>query len=186
MKKFALLLVLLCACLLAVAAAAGAAGPAAPAADDAPLVTAKVLHSQAAYAQGGSYPLAIALTIRPGWHINADRPREKDLYPTAMLLQCSADCGFSPAAFPKPRAYQPGFSKTPLDVFDGTVIVRTTLTVTKNAQVGPQLLGARLMFQGCDDSACAMPEDLEVPIQVKIAPAGQAAAPLNQEIFRSK
>lgn len=176
MKKLALVLILLAACL--------AAGPAP--ADDSPLVKARVLHSQAAYAQGGSYPLAIELTIRPGWHINADRPREKDLYPTTLLLQCSSDCGFSPAAFPKPRTHKPGFSQTPMDVFDGAVIVRTTLTVAKNAQLGPQLLGARLSFQGCDDNACAMPEDLEVPIQVKIAPAGQAAEPLNQQIFKKK
>lgn len=176
-KKLALLLVLLCACLLAAPAVM---------AEEPPLVTAKVLHSREAYAAGASYPLAIALTVRPGWHINADRPREKDLYPTAMLLQCSADCGFSPAVFPKPRTYQPGFSKTPMDVFDGTVIIRTTLTVAKNAKPGPQLLGARLMYQGCDDNSCAMPEELEVPIQVKVAPAGQAAAPLNQEIFKTK
>jgi DsbC/DsbD-like thiol-disulfide interchange protein len=176
LRKFAALLILLAACLPAVPAAA----------EEAPLVKARVLHSQAAYAQGGSYPLAIELTIRPGWHINAERPREKDLYPTTLLLQCSPDCGFSPAVFPKPRAYKPGFSQASMDVYDGAVIVRTTLTVAKNAQLGPQLLGARLSYQGCDDNACAMPEDLEVPIQVKITPAGQAAEPLNQELFKRK
>ena len=156
------------------------------AAEEPALVSARVLHSQAAYAQGGAYPLAIALTIRPGWHINSDRPKEKDLYPTTMLLQCSRDCSFSPAVFPKPASHKPGFSQTALDVFGGTVVVRTTLTVAKDAQLGPQLLGARLSYQGCDDQACALPDDLEVPIQVKIAPAGQASAPLNQDVFKKK
>lgn len=155
-------------------------------AEEPPLLSAKVLHSQVAYAQGGAYPLAIALTIRPGWHINSDRPKEKDLYPTTMLLQCSRDCSFSPAVFPKATNHKPDFSKTALDVFGGTVIVRTTLTVAKDAQLGPQLLGARLSYQGCDDQACAMPDDLEVPIQVKIVPTGQSTAPLNQEIFKKK
>ena len=167
-------------CLLTAVAALPAA------AEEPPLVGAKVLHSQAAYAQGGVYPLAIALTIRPGWHINSDRPKAKELYPTTMLLQCSADCSFSPAVFPKAASHRPGFSQTALDVFGGTVIIRTTLTVAKNAKLGPQLLGARLSYQGCDDNACAMPDDLEVPIQVKIVPAGQAAEPLNQEVFKKK
>jgi len=159
---------------------------AAPAAAEEPLVSAKVLHSQATYAQGGTYPLAIALTIRPGWSIISDRPKVQGPYPTTLLLQCSTDCSFSPAVFPKTTAQKPGPDQTPVDVFSGTVLVRTTLTVAKNAQLGPQLLGARLSYQGCDDNTCALPDDLEVPIQVKIAPAGQAAAPLNQDVFKKK
>lgn len=155
-----------------------------PASAEEPLVSAKVLHSHTAYAQGGVYPLAIALTIRPGWSIISDRPKAPGSHPTTLLLQCSADCSFSPAVFPKPTAQKPGPDQTPVDVFSGTVIVRTTLTVAKNAQLGPQLLGARLSYQGCDDNTCALPDDLEVPIQVKIAPAGQTGAPLNQEIFK--
>ena len=58
------------------------------AAEEPALVSARVLHTQAAYAQGGAYPLAIALSIPPGWHINSDRLKEKVLYPTTMLLQC--------------------------------------------------------------------------------------------------
>jgi DsbC/DsbD-like thiol-disulfide interchange protein len=154
------------------------------AAEEPPTVAARVLHSRSAYAPGGPYPLILELTIRPGYHINAQRPAEPDLYPTSLKWQDSPDYVLSPAIFPAPRAYKPSFAAKPMEVHDGRLLVRTTLQVSKGAAPGPRNLAAKLEFQACDDQTCLMPETLEVPVSITVAPAGKPGQPLNQELFK--
>ena len=151
------------------------------AAEEPPLLVVRVLHSQSAYAPGGTYPLALELTIRQGYHINSDRPKEADVYPSRAKLTGAQDVTVGPVVFPQPKSYKPSFSSQPMEVFDGRILLRSTLTVAKGAKPGPRQLNASLDFQGCDDQACLMPETLEVAIPAGVGPGGQA---LNQEVFR--
>ena len=160
-------------------------GPgAALAAEEPPTLTARVLHSQGAYAQGGSYPLALELTIRPGYHINTDRPQEPDVYPTKAVMQGAPDLSLSPAVFPAARSYKPAFSPKPMQVFDGVILLRATLSVARQAALGQRALKVTLDFQACDDQSCLMPEQLEVALPVKIVPAGQDGPALNPGVFK--
>ena len=165
---------------LALGAGAGAAG----AAGEAPVITYKVVHSQSAYPQGGVYPLAIELTIRPGYHINSERPAEPDLYPTSLILSCTKECSLSPAVFPPAHAYKPTWQEKPIQVFDGKVLVRFKVTVDKAAKPGQQFFGGRLNYQACDDSSCLMPETLDLSIPLQVVPAGQAVEKLNPAVFK--
>ncbi|MFH1034730.1 MAG: protein-disulfide reductase DsbD domain-containing protein [Pseudomonadota bacterium] len=159
------------------------AGPA-RAAEEPPTLTARVLHSLNAYAPGGPYPLIVELTIRPGYHINDQRPAEPDLFPTTLTWPASPDISFGPAVFPAPRKYKPSFASQPMEVHDGRVLVRATLQVAKTAAPGARELKAKLVFQACDDQSCLMPETLEVPLTVTVAPAGKPGQALNQELFK--
>lgn len=154
------------------------------AAEEPPTVTAQVLHSRAAYAQGASYPLVISFSIRPGFHINAQRPTEPDSYPTSLAWQPAPEFSFEPAVFPSPHAYKPSFSDKPIEVLDGSVAVRATFKVAANAAPGPHLVKAKLQFQACDDQSCLMPETLEVPVTITVAPAGKPGQPLNPQAFK--
>lgn len=157
---------------------------AAKAAEEPPVITYKVVHSQSAYPQGGVYPLALELTVGPGFHINSDRPGEPDLYPTSLILSCTKDCSLSPAVFPKAHPFQPPWLAKPIQVLDGKVLVRFNVTVDKAAKPGQQFLGGRLNYQACDDSSCLMPENIDVSITLNVVPAGQAAQKLNPEVFK--
>jgi DsbC/DsbD-like thiol-disulfide interchange protein len=153
-------------------------------AEEPPTVTAQVLHSQSAYAAGGTYPLVLRFTIRPGFHINAQRPAEPDAYPTSLKWQESRDLAFNPAAFPPPHAYKPSFTDKSMEVHDGQVNVRVSFKVAPGAAPGPQAAKAKLEFQACDDQSCLMPETLEVPLTITVAPAGKPGQALNQELFK--
>ncbi len=153
-------------------------------AEEPPVITYKVVHSANAYPQGGVYPLALELTVAPGFHINSDKPDEPDLYPTSLILNGTAACALSPAVFPQGHAYKAPWLAKPVQVFDGKVLVRFDLTVDKKANAGEHLLSGRLNFQACDDSSCLMPENLEISMPLKVAPAGQTVEKLNPAIFK--
>lgn len=171
------------ACLLLILAPWAATAPAG-AAEDLPTLTVKALHSQDVYAPGGSYPLALEITVRPGFHINTHQPKEPDLYPTKVKLIGTPELVLAAPAFPPAKTYKPGFSPTPLEVFDGVFLVRTTLTVTKQAIPGPGQVSALVEFQACDDQACLMPEIADLAIPLTVAKPGQTAKPLNPGVFK--
>lgn len=154
------------------------------AAEEPPVITYKVLHSQSAYPQGGVYPLAIEFTVAPRFHINSDSPGEPDLYPSSLILSCTKDCTLSPAVFPKAHPFQPPWLAKPIQVLDGKVVVRFNVTVAKAAKPGQQFLGARLNYQACDDSSCLMPDNIDISIALNVVPAGKAAQKLNPGVFK--
>lgn len=153
-------------------------------AEEPPTLTAKVLHSQSAYAAGGSYRIALELTVRPGFHINSLQPKDAELYPTSLTWQAPTGCSVGPPQFPTARSHKPSFAAQAMDVHDGRFLVRATLTLAKDIAPGPHKLVAKLEYQACDDQACLMPESLEVPVEVVVAPAGKPGQRLNKEIFK--
>lgn len=176
-------LTLVCAlalCLLGLATSGGAV----QAAEEPATISAQVLHSMNAYAQGGSYPLIIKFTLRPGFHINSQHPAEPDLYPSSLSWQAAPGIALGPDLFPAPRTYQPAFATAPMQVHDGVFSLRTTLKVAKDAAPGARTVTAKLEFQACDDQACLMPESLVVPVSFTVAPAGRPGKRLNPEAFK--
>jgi hypothetical protein len=147
------------------------------------VLTAKWWPSANAFARGGTYPMILMLTIKPNMHINSNQPDDPDLIPTKIKFSAAKGLSLSAAGFPQAKKKKLGFTDKPIAVFDGTVLVRTSLTVAKDAKLGEQRLIAKLSFQGCDDNMCFMPENHEVPLEVKIIPAGQKGLPLNRDLF---
>lgn len=156
----------------------------APAAEEPPVVSARVVHSQSAYPQGGTYELAIELNIREGYHINSDQPSEPDLFPSSLILNCGAACTFSPARWPKAQPYKASWQNKPLMALSGKTLVRLSVTVAKDAAVTQHMLSARLNYQACDDQSCLMPDSLDIAIPIKVAAAGSKVERLHPEIFK--
>jgi DsbC/DsbD-like thiol-disulfide interchange protein len=157
----------------------------APAAQAGPseVLEAKWLPSADAFAQGKTYPLALRLTVKPGLHINANDPGDPDIIPTKIQFTAPKGLTLAPASYPPAKKIKLGFAQKPLAVFDGAMLVRTTLQVAGNVKPGDYQLKAEISFQGCDDNMCFMPESREVLLRVKVAPAGQKVAPLNRDLF---
>lgn len=147
------------------------------------VLQASLLPSADAFAQGGAYPLAIRLTVKPGMHINANQPGDPDIIPTKIQLTASGGLSLGPVSYPPAKKIKLGFAEKPLAVFDGAVLVRTALQVAKDADLGDHQVTAKISFQGCDDNMCFMPESQEVVLKVKVVPAGQKVLLLNRDVF---
>jgi hypothetical protein len=72
------------------------------------------------------------LRLRPGWHINPDRPLQKDLVPTE--LRCTETLGVrsrGDVSFPAPEIKRLSFLREPLSLYEGTVKLRTGVAIDR-------------------------------------------------------
>jgi hypothetical protein len=112
--------------------------------------------------------LAIQVTIRPGWHINADRTLDPDLVPTRVAIG-GAGQGWDPGGIEYPDAIIKtlGFSKSRLALFEGTIQLKASLQ-KKDTRHGEEYITipVHLRLQACNDQTCLAPEEvtLNVPI----------------------
>ncbi len=167
---------LILAALLICAPALAQAGPS-------EVLEAKWWPSANAFARGQTYPMAIRLSVTPGMHINSNQPDDPDIIPTKVEFTAPGGMSLGPVSFPPAKKIKLGFADKSLAVFDGAVQLRAMLKVAKDAKLGDQQLIAKISFQGCNDNVCFMPETQEVPLLVKVVPAGEKVLLLNKDLF---
>jgi Disulphide bond corrector protein DsbC len=134
-------------------------------------------------ARGVPFQVAVVFKIRPGFHVNA---REKSAdYLIATDLRAEVPAGFEAGdvVYPKGQLHTFTFSKNPLNVYEGTVILRMPVTPLANAPVGVQQIPLKLRYQACSTAICLPPVtiDLQAPINIVASPT--AAKPSHAELF---
>jgi uncharacterized protein YyaL (SSP411 family) len=115
----------------------------------------------------GSRPwLEVAITIEPGWHINAHRPLQDNLYPTAVDLGENA-AGWKLEAAEYPAALQKRLNVQPemLALYEKKVLLRAALS-KPDSGFAMLALPVQVSLQACSDKICLAPEkiDLQIPI----------------------
>jgi thioredoxin:protein disulfide reductase len=135
-------------------------------------------------ARSSNFQLAVVLKIRPGFHINARKPSAEYLIPTD--LRANLPAGFKSAgeiAFPQGELKTFAFSKTPLNVYQGKIILRLPLTAQPDAPLGAQHIPLKLHYQACNNEVCLPPVTLEVDAQVTVAATSANSRPAHPELF---
>jgi len=119
--------------------------------------------------RGGVAQIAVVLEIDHGYHINSNRPSDKNLIPTALKFERAAGLTTSPVIYPKAKLQKFEFSPKPLSVFEGKTVLRLTARALPTAAPGAQGLKAKLTVQACNDQACLRPQtiDVTIPLQVE-------------------
>jgi thioredoxin:protein disulfide reductase len=126
----------------------------------------------------------IEVTIAPGWHVNANRPRDEFLIPTTLTVTPPAGVRAGAVAYPAPveRRLKFGGDK-PLLLYEGTV--RFTAPLEGAPAPGAEPLRAVVRYQACDDSRCLPPRTLELTAAPDApAPGAGAAAGPGGEVAR--
>jgi hypothetical protein len=134
-------------------------------------------------ARGVPFQLAVVFKIRPGFHVNA---REKSAdYLIATDLRAEMPAGFKAGdvVYPKGQLHTFTFSKTPLNVYEGTVIVRMPVTAQTGALVGPQQIPLKLRYQACSTEICLPPVTIDLQAPINIVASAAAAKPAHAELF---
>jgi thiol:disulfide interchange protein DsbD len=133
-----------------------------------------------AWAQGGPDVLEAEMAVREravvvtveldaGWHVNAHRPRQDYLIPTALTIAPPPGARVGEVAYPAPVDRQLEFSDEPLLLYEGTFELTAPL---EDAADGTYR--ASLRYQACDDTTCLPPRTLEL---VATRGGGAAVAP---------
>jgi hypothetical protein len=134
-------------------------------------------------ARGVPFQLAVVFKIRPGFHVNA---REKSAdYLIATDLRAEMPTGFKAGdvAYPKGQLKNFTFSKTPLNVYEGTVTLRMPVTPLTGAAAGPQQIPLKLRYQACSMQVCLPPVTLDLQAPVRIVAKAAEAKPAHPELF---
>jgi thiol:disulfide interchange protein DsbD len=139
---------------------------------------------------GEALPLAVAMEISKGFHINADarqiRPSGSfSPYPTRLAVT-GADEGLHSEAplYPAAASFKADYAADGLMSFSGgTVIYVPVKFAAEFAPGAAPGLRLELEYQACTETQCLLPQKIQLETALPIAAAGEAAAPTHQELF---
>lgn len=149
--------------------------------DSVPPVSCELVSNQSELPPGQTLPLAAVVTIRPGWHIQANPPTFDYLIPSVLEVEAPPEFTVSPIEYPSPVRLPVAFSEEPLAVYKGRTLFRFNLTIPQGAR-GTTTLQARLRYQACDDKRCLPPAEV---LATATFPIGVAGVPQHAELFES-
>ena len=95
-------------------------------------------------------PFELRLTIREGWHVNANPPSFKYLIPTEVQGDVRN------VRYPEGETFKFSFSDAALSVYSGSISIR--------GEVDPGVSDLRLVYQACDDTRCLAPVEKAIPL----------------------
>ena len=174
MVAFALGIALVC------GAFAPATNPQVPSGRD--VVKPEVYASMEPAGRGGSFQIAVVMNIRQGFHVNAREKSEEYLIATDLKAQFPSGFSSSEVVYPKGQLETFSFSKKPLNVYQGKVVLLLPVNALATALLGEQHIPLKLRYQACNNEFCLPPATLSLEAAVNIADAS-AAKPAHAEIF---
>jgi hypothetical protein len=147
------------------------------------VVKPEVYSSMEPAGRGGSFQIAVVMNIRQGFHVNAREKSEEYLIATDLKALLPSGFSSGEVVYPKGKLETFTFSKKPLNVYQGTVILRLPVNALENAPLGEQHIPLKLRYQACSTEWCLPPTTLPLDAVINIAPSASAAKPAHSEIF---
>jgi len=147
------------------------------------VVSSAVYTSADPAARGVPFQLAVVFKIRPGFHVNAREKSAEYLIATDLRGEVPAGFKAGAVAYPKGELHTFTFSKTPLNVYQGTVILRMPVTPLFNAPLGLQQIPLKLRYQACSTEICLPPVTIDLQAAINIVASVIAAKPIHTELF---
>src|SRR3954466_15342049 len=108
-------------------------------------------HSSYKVKAGTATPLALIVEINDGYHINSNRPADKNLIATALKFNRLAGLSVSPIIYPRAKMQKFEFSPKPLSVYEGKAIFKMTARALAQLGGGAQTLKGKLTVQACNN-----------------------------------
>jgi DsbC/DsbD-like thiol-disulfide interchange protein len=118
---------------------------------------------------GAGTRIAIQVTVKPGYHVQANPVENPDLIPITLKLDAAGSVSVGDPVYPAAKRMRlPGDSQD-LVVYDGTFAIFLPVKVGRDAVGGETVtLRGTLRYQACDDRHCLFPVTLPVALVVTI------------------
>lgn len=136
-------------------------------------------------ARGKEFRIAVVLKIRDGFHINSRNPTAEYLIKTDLKSDAPAGFKIGDTSYPPGEDRTFTFSKTPLNVYQGTIVLRMAVTALPDAPTGAQHISLKLHYQACNNEVCLPPVTLPVDATINVAASG-ASHPAHPELFQTR
>ena len=105
------------------------------------------------------------MRIRPGYHVNSNRPSEDYLIPTKLTWD-AAPITLRSVNYPDAESVTYSFSEKPLSVYSGKIRVISTFKAPESPGADFKTLTGKLRYQACNDKACFPPKTIGVKVPV--------------------
>lgn len=117
---------------------------------------------------GATVEVPLRLEVSKGYHINSNKPTFEYLIPT-NIEWTSKEMKLLGVAYPPAERRTFSFApEKPLDVYEGSVIVKSRFQVPRGAKPGRLALQGKLRYQACDDKVCYPPTTVPVQAAVEV------------------
>ena len=133
--------------------------------------------------RGRNFEVAVVVVILSGYHMNAHKTSDEFLIPTTLTTQPPQGFREVETIYPEGHLKKFSFSDKPLNVYDGSITLRTRLEAGADVPLGDDTFRFVLRYQACNDTACLPPVKVPVSVTLKVAPAGTTTHSVHREIF---
>ncbi len=147
------------------------------------IVSAEIISSTNKFKAGTSHNIALEIEIKDPFHINAKEPSEDYLIPTTVEFKSKEGITFGKQTFPDPKLKQFAFSESPLAVYEGTVYIYSSLTISPEYAGEDLTIEGNLGYQACDDATCLAPEEVIFKQTFPIASPDEEIKSINRDVF---
>ena len=117
---------------------------------------------------GQSVDSQISVTVKSGYHVQANPASESYLIATKLELKPTEGIEASNPVYPKGQPYKLEGTGKPLSTYDKTFVIRVPLKAAKDAAAGTRALHGSLHYQACDAHTCLFPDTIPVEITVTV------------------
>ena len=117
-------------------------------------------------ARGSEFTQHVTIQLKPGFHVNSDKPDDEYLIP--LKLTWTGPLQAEEVVFPKPERMKSTFSPKPLVVYTGAFDIVTKFKVPATAPDGPNMAVVKLRYQAYNDKECLRPQTVEVNLSLDI------------------
>ncbi len=147
------------------------------------IISARIISSVDKIKPGDSYQIAVEVQIKEPYHINAQKPSEDYLIPTTLELKSGDGIAIGQYTYPDAEMKTFAFSESPLAVYEETIYIFTTISVSPDYTGKDIPLNGTIGYQACDDQTCQAPDELSFSEVLPVAGPGEKINPINADIF---
>jgi thiol:disulfide interchange protein DsbD len=150
--------------------------------DSEPVFRVQLVPDRSPLVAGEELYLAVVIQVEHGWHINSDEPGDEFSIPTKVEFELPDGWPSPVLSFPNGLQVEFEFSDSPIEVWEGRVVVPGHLVVPQTV-IGEFRLRAAVTAQACNNTQCLPPEKVRSGVDVTVAPAGSSSKAANEELF---
>jgi hypothetical protein len=124
-------------------------------------------------APGKTTPVQFIFHIKPGLHINSNKPSTPELIPTVLHFSLPGDVVIGRVEYPAGTLTSFPFDPTQkLSVYSGDFAIKARVVAPQSAATGTYTIHANLRYQACADNACYPPKTLPLTFSVSVGNTG--------------
>jgi Disulphide bond corrector protein DsbC len=117
---------------------------------------------------GKSGEIHIYVTIKKGFHIQANKVNDDFIIPTTLEINTGEIIATGKQSFPSGKKFRLEGTSDYLLVYDGIFKITIPFKTFEKIQKGKYTLDAKLHYQACDTKTCFSPKTVAFSVAVKI------------------